>query len=175
MDPLIGEIRMFGGNFAPVGWATCDGQLMSISQNAALFSILGTTYGGNGTTTFALPDLRGRVPVHVGTGPGLSTYVLGETTGLEHVSLTAGNLPPHTHPFSMPSVSSAQNVTSTDPAGNYPGNTAPNNSYGKPSDGTMSAGNTGANASSGQPVSVIQPLLTFTFIIALVGVYPSHG
>src|SRR5215213_5859350 len=96
-DPYIGEIRMFAGNFAPRGWALCNGQLLSISQNTALFSLLGTMYGGNGQTTFALPDLRGRVPLHFGQGPGLSNYVEGEVGGTETVTLTTGEMPSHNH------------------------------------------------------------------------------
>src|SRR5438132_384897 len=96
-EPFLGEIRMFCGNFNPRGWALCNGQLLSIAQNTALFSILGTTYGGNGQTTFALPDLRGRVPVHPGQGPGLSMYNLGENGGAESVTLTAAQMPAHQH------------------------------------------------------------------------------
>src|SRR4030095_16919913 len=97
MDAFIGMIVMFGGNFAPRGWATCDGQLLSIAQNTALFSILGTTYGGNGQTTFRLPDLRGRVPIPPGTGPGLSSYVLGQMSGTENVTLNITQIPSHAH------------------------------------------------------------------------------
>src|SRR5579872_2904742 len=96
-QPFIGAIVLFCGNFAPAGWALCNGQLLSISQWTALFSILGTTYGGNGTTNFALPDLRGRVPIHPGQGPGLSPYTLGQTGGVETVSLSINNLPAHSH------------------------------------------------------------------------------
>ncbi|MFY1113097.1 MAG: tail fiber protein, partial [Methanosarcinaceae archaeon] len=96
-EPFIGEIRMFAGNFAPRGWAFCDGQLLPISQNTALFSILGTTYGGDGRTTFGLPDLRGRVPVHAGSGPGLSTVRLGDTGGAETVTLSQAQMPSHNH------------------------------------------------------------------------------
>ncbi|MDB6071450.1 MAG: Tail Collar domain protein, partial [Verrucomicrobiales bacterium] len=98
-SPLLAEIKMFGGNFAPRGYAFCDGSILSIAQNTALFSLLGTTYGGNGQTTFALPDLRGRVPVHAGasTGPGLSPVVLGESAGTESITLLVNNMPAHTH------------------------------------------------------------------------------
>lgn len=96
-EPFIGEIRMFGGNFAPSGWQFCQGQLLNISTNTALFSLLGTTYGGNGQTTFALPDLRGRVPVGTGQGPGLAPVVQGETAGAPSTTLTIPNLPPHVH------------------------------------------------------------------------------
>src|SRR3954468_21133588 len=96
-DPYIGEIRMFGGNFAPAGWAFCSGQLIPISENDTLFNLIGTTYGGDGQSTFALPDLRGRVPIHMGTGPGLSTHIIGEAAGVESVTLLTQNMPPHTH------------------------------------------------------------------------------
>jgi microcystin-dependent protein len=97
-DPFLAEIMIFGGNFAPRGWAFCDGQIMSIAQNTALFSLLGTTFGGNGQTTFALPDLRGRVPLHAGSGPGLSNYSLGEMGGQQSVTLTTSQMPAHNHP-----------------------------------------------------------------------------
>src|SRR5262245_22132190 len=96
-EPFLGEIRWVGFNFAPIGWALCDGQILSISQNTALFSLLGTTYGGNGQTTFALPDMRGRVPLHPGTGPGLTQRVAGEAGGQESVTLTTAALPSHSH------------------------------------------------------------------------------
>src|SRR5450631_2987711 len=96
-EPFLGEIRMFGFNFNPQGWAQCNGQLMAISQNTALFSLLGTNFGGNGQTTFGLPDLRGRVPVHAGQGPGLSPYNIGEQTGTENVTLLSSQMPSHSH------------------------------------------------------------------------------
>src|SRR6476659_7582144 len=96
-EPFLGEIRMVGFNFAPQGWALCNGQILSIAQNTALFSLLGTTYGGNGTQTFGLPNLQSRVPMHWGQGPGLSNYVIGEQTGTENVTILTSNLPPHTH------------------------------------------------------------------------------
>src|SRR3954470_22596670 len=116
MDPFIGQIILFAGNFAPKGWAFCSGQLLSIAQNSALFSLLGTTYGGNGQTTFALPDLRSRVPIHAGQGPGLTNYVQGEQTGVENVTLTTPQLPAHTH--AVNGVASGGNQAS--PAGGSP-------------------------------------------------------
>ncbi len=101
-DPFIGQINLFAGNFAPRGWAFCDGQLLPINQNEALFSLLGTMYGGDGRTTFALPDLRGRTPVHPGSGPGLTNRRLGERLGLEDYALTVGQLPSHTHVLPEP-------------------------------------------------------------------------
>src|SRR5512140_216933 len=114
--PFIGEIVMFAGNFAPRSWALCNGQLLPIAQNTALFSILGTTYGGDGRTTFALPDLRGRVPVHPGQGPGLSNYVLGEMAGTENTTLLINNMPAHNH--TLNAVSDAGDTAA--PAGALP-------------------------------------------------------
>ena len=102
-EPFVGEIRMFAGNFAPRGWAFCDGQLLAVSQNDALFSLLGTIYGGDGRTTFGLPDMRGRIPIHAGTGPGLSPRRLGSQAGAESVTLTILDMPSHTHAMSMSS------------------------------------------------------------------------
>src|SRR4051794_30340022 len=116
--PFIGQISLFGGNFAPRGWAFCNGQLLAVSQNTALFSILGTTYGGNGQTTFALPDLRGRVPVHFGQGPGLSPYQLGEVGGTETTTLNVNQLPPHTHAVAPAASNNVQ--TSNRPVDNVP-------------------------------------------------------
>lgn len=96
-QPFVGEIRMFAGNFAPAGWMFCDGQLLQISDNQTLFTRIGTTYGGDGQSTFALPDLRSRVPIHMGQGPGLSAYLLGESTGVEEVTLTVQQIPVHSH------------------------------------------------------------------------------
>lgn len=127
-EPFLGEIRWVGFNFAPVGWALCDGQLLSIAQNTALFALLGTTYGGNGITTFALPDMRGRVPLHPGQGPGLSPRVLGEVGGQETVTLTTAQMPSHSHALTshthaIPALpvdvkASSAAATTTSPAGN---------------------------------------------------------
>ena len=175
-DPFIGEIRMFGGNFGPVGWATCDGQLLPIQQYTALFSILGTTFGGNGTTNFALPDLRGRVPVHVGTGPGLSPYTLGEKTGSERVTLVQNQMPAHTHSANCSSTSATQ----ASPGGNIWA--SPVDSGGGAGTGYTNAGSNGAMAPTaigmaggGLPVPIIQPFLCVTFIIALIGIFPSRS
>jgi microcystin-dependent protein len=167
---------MFAGNFAPAGWATCDGQLLPISQNAALFSVLGTMYGGDGVRTFALPDLRGRVPLHQGQGPGLSPYVPGEQAGVQAVSLTANQMPSHTHAVNASSNSAdqpspaagvwASPLDSTGAGGTGYTKTAPN---------TTMAPNAIAPAGGSQPVPVLQPLLCVTFIIALSGVFPSRA
>lgn len=166
--PFLGEIRIFPYNFAPRGWAQCDGQLLSIAQNTALFSLLGTTYGGNGTTTFGLPELRGRVPMHRGQGPGLSNYDLGQISGTETVTLTQSNMPAHGH------LASANNgaASATRPAGNFP---AGGGSYATASDGsTLNAAfiqNTGGN----QPFNNIQPYLVLNFCIAQEGIFPSRN
>ena len=119
-EAFLGEIRMFGGNFAPVGWAFCQGQLLPISQNTALFSLLGTTYGGDGVQTFALPDLQGRVPLGMGQGPGLSPYVEGQTGGAESFTLTTQQMPAHSH-----AVAATGSQSTTDPKGAVPANTQP--------------------------------------------------
>src|SRR5437660_12354605 len=115
-DPMIGEIRMFAGNFAPMNWAFCNGQLLAIQSNTALFSILGTTYGGNGTTTFALPNLQCRVPVAAGAGPGLSDRLLGEEGGVENVSLLISEMPSHTHAVQLGGNSDFNKATANSPA-----------------------------------------------------------
>ena len=172
-NAYIGEIRMFAGNFAPTGWAFCNGQLLSIQQNTALFSILGTTYGGNGTTVFALPDLRSRVPIHAGPGPGLSAYTLGQATGSEKVTLTTANLPAHTHTLNA----SSGGGTQASPAGGVPAvestGTSQNYSTNTP-DVTMSPQTVGATGSN-TAVSVVQPVLTVNFIIATAGLYPPRS
>jgi microcystin-dependent protein len=171
MDPFIGEIRLFGGNFAPVGWATCDGQLLSISQYTALFSILGTTFGGNGTTTFGLPDLRGRAPIHTGAGPGLAPYALGQAAGTENVQLLANQLPAHTH--ALNAYNGAGNKTTV--AGSLLANGAKPDYYSdQPASTTLNPAAIGS-AGGGAPVSILQPYLTVTFIIALQGIYPSRS
>lgn len=166
-EPYIGEISMFGGNFAPRGWALCDGQLLAIAQNTALFSLLGTTYGGNGTTTFALPDLRGRAPVHAGQGPGLSPLPLGAAAGQATVSLTAANLPPHAHAVTPP-------VTNTPRTTNRPAGASParGGAYSSASPAETGASFTTASTGGGQPVNNMQPYLAVNFIIALVGIFP---
>lgn len=172
-EPFLGEIKMFGGNFAPSGYALCNGQLLPISQNAALFSILGTTFGGNGTTTFALPNLQGRVPVHMGQGPGLSPYVLGEQTGVENVTLLYNNMPIHNH--TVNAVTGGGNSAS--PTSNLPAV----ESTGTSLDYSNTAANTTmnpamiGNAGGNIPFSVIQPVLCVNFIIALVGIFPSRN
>ncbi|TVT78703.1 MAG: phage tail protein [Denitromonas halophila] len=172
-DPFIAEITMFGGNFAPRGWAFCDGQLLPIAQNTALFSILGTTYGGDGRTTFGLPDLRGRLPMHPGNGPGLSSRRLGEKGGVENVTLNANQIPAHNHAANA--VAPAGN--SNDAAGNFwaddAGAASATYSSG-PATTTMNAGAIG-NAGGGQSHTNVQPFVCVSFIIALQGVFPSRN
>jgi microcystin-dependent protein len=170
MDPFIAEIRIYGFNFAPVGWAFCNGQLLSISQNTALFSILGTFYGGNGTTNFALPDMQGNVPVDAGQGPGLSLYDLGQTGGSEAVTLLTTEMPSHTHSLG------AQNVplgSSANPLGNTFDRPASGNLFNvaNPAPAAMSPF---AVTVSGQtlPHNNMQPYLALNFCIALQGVFP---
>ena len=172
-SPFLGEIRMFGGNFAPRGWAFCNGQIMPISQNTALFSLLGTTYGGNGTSTFALPNLQSRVPVHWGTGAGLSSYVIGQQAGQENVTLLQSQMPAHTHLLNA--VTSGGNQAS--PTGNLPAVESTGTSLNYSSDPANTTMNPAAVANAGQslPVPVVQPYLAVSFIIALVGIFPSRN
>ena len=172
-EPFIGEIRMVGFNFAPRGWALCDGQLLSISQNTALFALLGTTYGGDGRTTFALPDLRGRVPVHNGNGPGLSSYPIGTRGGVEAVTLTANQIPPHNHAANAAGPAGNSN----DAIGNIWADDAGVSSATYSSaaaTGTM-RGNAIGNTGGGQAHENRQPYLAINFVIALVGLYPSRN
>lgn len=169
MEPLLGMIVMFAGNFAPRGWAFCDGQLLPIAQYTALFSILGTTYGGDGRTTFALPDLRGRVPMHAGNGPGLTPRVLGQRLGTEHVTLTAANVPPHTHPLNATGSAPNDDVPEgrTLAAAEIYTSSAPNAALNPLSVGPSSGG--------GQPVETVPPVQVVNHIIALEGIFPSRG
>jgi len=170
-EPLLGSIMLFAGTFAPRGWAFCNGQLLPISQNSALFAIIGTLYGGDGRTTFALPDLRGRVPVGVGQGPGLSNYPIGQRTGVEQTFLTTANLPSHSH--SLRASSSPGNSNS--PEGNVP---AVNRDgilhYGPAADVSMSSVGI-TNTGNGQAVNNIQPVLGMHYCIALQGIFPSRS
>lgn len=169
-DPFLGEIRLVPYNFAPRGYAFCNGQILPIAQNTALFSLLGTTFGGNGQTTFALPDLRGRSPVHAGgsAGPGLSNIDLGQVAGTETVTLTQNQMPPHGHLAS----STNAGATANRPAGQLP---AAGGSYGSPSDGgTLNAAFI-QNSGGGQPVGNRPPYLGLNYVIALEGIFPSRN
>jgi microcystin-dependent protein len=172
MNPYLGEIRIFGGNFAPKGWALCDGQLLSISSNAALFSILGTTYGGDGRQTFALPNLRSRVPIDWGQGPGLSQYTLGQAAGVENVTLNQPLLPRHNHTMGTLSAPG----TTDRPNTQLLAQPTSGNAYGPaPSDGSALNPAAIGLAGGNQPHANLQPYLVVNFIIALQGIYPPRG
>lgn len=179
MDPFIGQILMFAGNFAPRGWAFCDGQLLAIAENTALFSILGTTYGGDGRTTFGLPDLRGRVPMHPGNGPGLSSRRLGEKGGVEEVTLTTLQMPSHTHTGTGTIQCASGQPDESNPAGTVPASlTNGTEGYAETPNGNMKANGvnlTIANNGGSQAHPNVQPYQCVNYIIALVGVYPSRS
>lgn len=164
-QPFIGEIRLFGGNFAPVGWAFCNGQLLSISQNATLFTLIGTTYGGDGQTTFALPDLRGRLPVHQG-----GSFAIGQPGGAESVTLTATEVPAHGHALRATSVDG----TSADPTNAIWAESDARTYSTSAPNATMHATALGA-AGGGQAHSNMMPFVTLSFIIALEGIFPSQN
>jgi microcystin-dependent protein len=172
---------MFAGNFAPRGYALCQGQTMSIQQNAALFAILGTTYGGNGVTTFQLPDLRGRGPVHAANGPGIQPVVLGQAGGTQNATLTIGNMPSHNHNATVKINAAADGRAGTDnPAGAVPDTGSGLSFYAASPDGTtkMNAGMatmTVGVAGGSVPVSIMNPYLGINYIIALVGIFPSRN
>lgn len=178
MDPFVAEIRIFPFNFAPKGWAFCDGQILPISQNTALFSLLGTTYGGDGVVTFGLPDLRGRAPVGQGQGNGLSNRVMGEMSGQEQVTLLLSNLPGHNHGFfATQANANTSTIGSTVLLGTAVANSGTPHLY------IAMQGNTAAPLSSAavgmtgntQPHPNMMPTLTLNFTIALQGVYPSRN
>lgn len=178
MDSFIGEIRLFAGNFAPKDWAFCDGQLLPISQNTALFSLLGTTYGGNGTSNFALPDLRGQAPMHWGSGPGLTLRVPGERVGTNTVTLLDSEMPTHNH--------LANAVATLGQAGQGPeeaywaksgaaGGRKSLLAYGNGADRTAMSPLALETTGGSQPHNNMQPYLGLNFIISLYGIYPPHS
>ena len=172
-DPFVAEIRIFPFNFAPKGWAWCDGQLLPLSQNTALFSLLGTTYGGNGKSNFALPDLQGRAPMHPGQGPGLSLHDLGETGGSETVTLLESEIPSHNH--SLGAVGGF-NGTNNDPTDGVPAKGDAGLLPYTPSGPLINmAFESVAPAGGDQPHNNMMPYLTFYFCIALQGVFPPRG
>ncbi|ASZ10371.1 tail fiber protein [Chitinophaga pendula] len=187
MEPFIALICMFGGNFAPRGWATCWGQIISIAQNTALFSLLGTTYGGNGQTTFALPDFRGRAPIGYGQGPGLPGYELGQIGGTPNITLTIAQMPMHTHVGVVTiSVSNESGTTGTAAAGTntlatFLDSVGGNEVYGynnkTPNTALVptTAGTVIQPAGGSQPFSIMQPYIAMNYIIALEGIYPSRN
>jgi microcystin-dependent protein len=188
-DPFIGQITAFGFNFAPRGWAQCNGQLMPVAQNTALFSLLGTTYGGDGRTTFALPDLRGRVPINYGTGPGLSTYQIGQRSGIEYVTLNALEMPSHSHNVSVSSIA----ATLKGLADEADGTNVTGASLANPESGAIYSGDapdtamhadsiqvtggdvTLAPTGGSQPHMNMQPFLVVNWCIALLGLFPSRN
>lgn len=167
-DPFVAEIRIFPFNFAPRGWAWCDGQLLPLSQNTALFSLLGTTYGGDGKSNFALPDLQGRAPMHPGQGPGLSLHDLGETGGSETVTLLESEIPAHSHSTSV----SLADGTNQSPVGEKLATGVGIGQYAAPGVLTQLNPNTLTPAGGDQPHNNLMPYLTFYFCIALQGVFP---
>lgn len=171
MEGYIAEVRLFAGNFAPRNWAFCQGQILSISQNTALFSLLGTTYGGNGQTTFALPDLRGRVPVGTEQGPGLSPVRLGEKAGAQEVTLNVAQMPAHTHTVQSNAATNGAATTSR-PNGKVP---AAGGAYADSSDGSALQGDVLNQAGGSQPHNNMQPYLGLNYIICLYGIFPSRN
>lgn len=171
-DPFVAEIRIFPFNFAPKGWAWCDGQILPLSQNTALFSLLGTTYGGDGKSNFALPDLMGRAPMHPGQGPGLSLHDLGETGGSETVSLLESETPAHSHQLRA----NANLGNSRNPSGNVLARPVGGLVYQSTASGsTTMAAEAIAPAGGDVPHNNLQPYLTFYFCIALQGVFPPRS
>lgn len=194
MEGTIAEIRGFGGNFAPRAWAFCEGQLLAISSNQALFSLIGTTYGGDGRTTFGLPDLRGRAPISAGTGPGLTTRKLGSRGGVEIVTLTQNEMPTHTHVSSFTQTAGVVQVAAVDDTGNSDSpdgnnlaiadaggasavysNGTPSTYLGAGSTATVTGTVTNYNAGGSQPHTNMQPYLTIHWIICLQGTFPSRS
>jgi microcystin-dependent protein len=189
MEAFIGTILPVGFNFAPAGWQQCNGQTLPISQYAALFGLLGTTYGGNGTSNFQLPNLQGRVPMHQGNGAGLTPRVIGEFSGSENTQLLSNNLPLHNHPLNALATAGTTNVpasgvglaepsgavTISHPAPDFPGITVAVNAYASGTPNTplaaASIGLTGGNV----PISILQPYLVINFVICLEGIYPTRN
>jgi microcystin-dependent protein len=169
-EPFVGEIRMFAGNFAPRGWAFCDGQLLAVSQNDALFSLLGTIYGGDGRTTFGLPELRGRIPLHQGTGSGLSNRRLGSKSGAEKETLTTNQLASHTHDLNANTAA----ATDSAPQGKVLADPTPARIYDPANQNASAATTIIANTGGSRSHTNLMPTLCVHFIIALVGIYPSR-
>jgi len=169
-EPFVGEIRMFAGNFAPRGWAFCDGQLLAVSQNDALFSLLGTIYGGDGRTTFGLPDMRGRLPIHAGTGPGLSQRRLGSKGGEESVTLTVNQLPSHTHPIQASTAAATGNT----PSGTVTAESPSVDVYAEIDANLNMSADAVTNVGGSRNHTNLMPFLCVNFIIALFGIYPSR-
>jgi microcystin-dependent protein len=173
MNPFLGEIQIFAGNFAPKGWELCQGQILPISQYTALFSLLGTTYGGNGTSNFALPNLQGIVPIHAGqsAGSGLTQRALGETAGVENVTLIQSQMPQHTHSLNGTATTGDSNIPQNNIFGKNAGGV---NNYKGSSNATMNAGAVSPVGSSNAHNN-LQPYLVLNFCIAMQGIFPSRG
>jgi microcystin-dependent protein len=169
-SPYVGEIQMFGANFAPLGWAFCDGSLLPISEYDTLFQLIGTTYGGDGQDTFALPNLRGRVPIHQGTGAGLSTYVLGQSGGTEQVSLTVNQMPSHTHTPKASTTGGSDN-----PANNFWGNSTTGKPYAAIPPGVQMNPASIQAVGGNQPHDNMMPFQCVSYIISLFGIFPTPG
>jgi len=169
-EPFVGEIRMFAGNFAPRGWAFADGQLLAVSQNDALFSLYGTIYGGDGRTTFGLPDLRGRIPLHQGTGPGLSSRRLGSKSGSEKETLTTNQLASHTHDLNA----NTAPATGSAPQGKVLADPTPARIYDPVGQNASAATTAIANTGGSRSHTNLMPTLCVNFIVALFGIYPSR-
>ncbi len=173
-EGIIGEIRMFAGNYAPNGWAFCNGQVLSIASNSQLFVVIGTSFGGNGTSTFALPDLRGRVPVGFGNGPGLTNYTLGQESGTETKTLTTQNIPTHSHNINIKAVSELGNTNS--PENNYFANTGIfDNEYRAAGTEVNMKQQSTESAGNGTAVDIRQPSLAINFIICVSGTFPAQN
>ena len=170
-QPFVGQIRIFAGNFAPQGWVFCDGQLLSIAENSVLFALIGTTYGGDGVNTFAVPDLRGRLPIDKGQGPSTSSYVIGQSGGVENVTLTTQQIPSHAH-----TVSATGNPGSTDKPSNAVPALYPD---GIPVDGINISGTMNpasiSNTGGSQPHNNVKPYVAVRYIIALFGIFPTQN
>ncbi len=174
----IGEIKPVGFNFSPVGWAFCDGQLLPIAEYEALFALIGTIYGGDGQTTFGLPDLRGRIPIHMGTSSGGGTFVLGERAGREAVTLSTGQMPAHAHAFSYQPLASGNAGAQTSPGNAYYAGSGRSLAFNTVDtvNTTMAAPTVQTSPAGGsQPVSVIQPYQVVNYIIAVEGIFPSRN
>jgi microcystin-dependent protein len=174
-DQFVAEIRMFPTNFAPRGWAMCDGQLLPISQNTALFSLLGTTYGGNGASTFALPNLQGRAPMHPGNGPGLSLYTLGEESGQESVTLLESQIPAHSHQLLAANTDATSSIPDQQVVAGGGGGVKLFGEAPAPGSSVMLATQMAAPAGGSQPHNNMMPYLTVSFCIALQGIFPPRS
>lgn len=170
-DPYVGEIRLFAGNFAPQGWRFCDGALLAVSENEVLFNLIGATYGGDGSTTFALPDLRGRVPIHMGTGGGLSPRTIGEVLGTEAVTLTTAQLPGHNHSFNA----STDNGSTPSPGGAVVAANPQIRTYIQDVPDSAFAPATISQTGGSSPHDNMMPFICINYIISLYGIFPSRN